>query len=111
VYLTAKSAGELAGAVINNTGVIQARTMQGLTGTITLLADEKTGTINVGGTLDTSAAQGDGGVIETSAAHVKLDGGVKVTTAAARHIEFAATRAFPSRCWPSIQCFRLGRLS
>ena len=68
--------------MINNSGVIQARTLDGLTGTIMLLADEKTGAVNVGGMLDASAVQGDGGFIQTSASHVKISGGVKVSTAA-----------------------------
>ena len=41
------------------------------------------GTVNVGGTLDASAPNGgDGGFIETSAAHVKVADNTKITTAA-----------------------------
>ena len=41
------------------------------------------GTVNVGGTLDASAPNGgDGGFIETSAAHVKVADNAKITTAA-----------------------------
>jgi filamentous hemagglutinin family protein len=84
----------LIAARIINSGIVQAdrgnvlmgvgeKVTLDLGGTILLLADEKTGAVNVGGTLDASAAQDNCGVIETSAAHVKLAGGVKVTTAAA----------------------------
>ena len=84
VLLTAQSAGDLLNTVVNNTGVIQAQTLQNRSGTILLLADKQTGTVNAGGTLDASApAGGNGGFIETSAAHVNVGNGIHVTTAAA----------------------------
>jgi len=85
VLLTAKSAGELSGAVINNTGIVQARTLAtGAQGQILLLGDMQTGTANVGGTLDASApAGGDGGNIETSAAYVNTAPGLVVNAGAA----------------------------
>ena len=85
VLLTAKSAGELSASVINNSGIVQARTLAtGAQGRILLLGDMQTGTANVGGTLDASApAGGNGGAIETSAAHVQTAPGLIVNAGAA----------------------------
>jgi filamentous hemagglutinin family protein len=83
VLMTAQAAGKLLNTVVNNTGVIQAQTLVEHNGSIKLLGDMQTGTVNAAGTLDASAPTGGrGGFIETSAAHVKLDGALKVTTAA-----------------------------
>ena len=90
VFLTAKAADALSLAVVNNTGVIEARTIQNQSGVIKLLGDMQVGTVNVGGTLDASAPVGaasaenggNGGFIETSAAHVHVANDVKVTTLA-----------------------------
>jgi filamentous hemagglutinin family protein len=83
VFMGAKAANALTTAVVNNTGVLQARTAQNVGGVIKLMGDMETGTVNVGGTLDASApAGGNGGFVETSAAHVKIANGVKVTTLA-----------------------------
>jgi filamentous hemagglutinin family protein len=52
-------------------------------GTINLLADMQSGTVNVTGTLDASApVSGNGGFIDTSAAHVKVADTARITTAA-----------------------------
>jgi hypothetical protein len=70
---------------VNNTGVIRAQTLENRNGTIMLMGDMQTGTVNVAGTLDASAPTGGaGGFIETSAAHVKIASGTRVTTAAAQ---------------------------
>jgi filamentous hemagglutinin family protein len=84
VYLTAKAAGDLASAAINQTGLIEARTVAtGQQGKIYLMADMDKGSVKVAGTLDASAPNGgNGGFIETSAAKVKVADGVNVTTAA-----------------------------
>jgi filamentous hemagglutinin family protein len=97
VYLTAQAAGDLVTTVINNTGVIEARTLAtGESGQIMLMggmdydpSPEGKNTIIANnrivadGTLDASAPNGgDGGFIETSAANVKIADDVKVTTAA-----------------------------
>jgi len=84
VYLTAKAANALATTVINNTGLIEARTLAtGETGKIYLLGDMENDHISVGGTLDASAPQGgNGGFVETSAAKVELQDGLHVTTMA-----------------------------
>ncbi|WP_096698516.1 filamentous hemagglutinin N-terminal domain-containing protein [Polaromonas sp. AER18D-145] len=83
VLLTAQAAGNLLHTAVNNTGVIQAQTIGNRNGTILLLGDMQSGTMNVGGTLDASAPNGgNGGFIETSAAHVNIKDDVRVTTAA-----------------------------
>jgi filamentous hemagglutinin family protein len=81
VLLTAQSAGTLIQSVVNNTGVIQAQTIENHNGTIKLMGDMGSGTVSVGGRLDASAPHGgDGGFIETSAAHVKIAENVIVST-------------------------------
>ncbi|MFZ4876640.1 beta strand repeat-containing protein [Janthinobacterium sp. Mn2066] len=85
VLLSAQAAGDLLKTVVNNTGIIEAHTIDTRGGTIKLLGDMQSGTVNAAGTLDASAPTGgNGGFIDTSAAHVKLDDGLKVTTAAAK---------------------------
>jgi filamentous hemagglutinin family protein len=82
VILTAKAADELLSAQVNNTGLIQARTIDDLKGDIKLLAAG--GTTNVDGTLDASAPNGgNGGFIETSGDKVKVADTAIVTTASA----------------------------
>ncbi|QDG74371.1 YDG domain-containing protein [Janthinobacterium tructae] len=85
VVLTAQAAGDLLKTVVNNTGVIEAQTIDTRGGTIKLLGDMQSGTVNAGGTLDASAPlTGNGGFVDTSAAHVKIDDALKVTTASAK---------------------------
>ncbi|MDB5712479.1 MAG: filamentous hemagglutinin, partial [Sphingomonas bacterium] len=85
VILTAQAAGDLLGTVVNNSGIIEARTLENRGGRIVLLGDMKSGTVNLGGTLDASAANGgDGGFVETSAATVNVATDAHVTTVAAR---------------------------
>jgi trimeric autotransporter adhesin len=84
VMMTAGARDALLASVVNNTGVIQARTVQNHAGTISLLGGMMAGTVNVGGTLDASAPQGgNGGFIETSAAHVEVANAARVTSLAA----------------------------
>jgi hypothetical protein len=81
--MTAQAAGSLLRTVVNNSGVIEARTLESSGGTIRLLGDMESGTMTVAGTLDASAPHGgDGGFIETSAARVMIDDGAFVTSAA-----------------------------
>ena len=83
VLLTAMSAGALLHSAVNNTGVIQARSLVDHGGVISLLGDMMTGLVTVGGTLDASAPNGgDGGSIEASAARVDISDSALVTTAA-----------------------------
>ena len=85
VILSAMAAGELTRAVVNHSGVIEARTLENRSGRILLLADGDRGTVVVGGTLDASAPNGgDGGFIETSAATVTVRDDARVTTRAER---------------------------
>jgi filamentous hemagglutinin family protein len=88
VLMTAKAADSLIRAVVNNEGVIEARTVEEHNGVIKLLGDMDSGTVNVGGTLDASTpplekgGQGGFGFIETSAAHVKIADDARISTAA-----------------------------
>lgn len=83
VFFTAKAADEFARAVVNNSGVIEARTINDQNGTIQLLADMQVGEVQHSGTLDASAPDGgDGGFVETSAAHVNVTDGARVNTGA-----------------------------
>ncbi|MCQ9379741.1 filamentous hemagglutinin N-terminal domain-containing protein [Methyloversatilis sp. XJ19-49] len=85
VLLSAQAAGDLLQTVVNNTGVIRAQTIDSRDGTIRLLGDMQTGTVNVGGTLDASAPDGGkGGFVDTSAARVTVAADTRVTTTAAR---------------------------
>ena len=86
VLLTAKGAGDLAGTVINNSGIIEARTLEtGESGKILLLGDMENDRIEVAGTLDASApAGGNGGFIETSAAQVNTRDGLTVNAGSAK---------------------------
>jgi filamentous hemagglutinin family protein len=85
VLLTAKSASTLLQSAVNNSGMIQAQTIENRGGVIKLLGDMQSGTVNVGGTLDASAPNGgNGGFIDTSAAHVNVANDTRVTTAAAQ---------------------------
>lgn len=82
VWLAADSEDTLLAGVVNNSGVIRARSAVNHDGVIKLVADG--GTAEVGGTLDASARPGgSGGFIETSGARVNLTPGADVTTAAA----------------------------
>ncbi|WP_170179941.1 two-partner secretion domain-containing protein [Prosthecochloris vibrioformis] len=81
VVMTAEAANDLSGAAVNNSGIIEARTVSGKEGRIVLLADMQSGTTLVSGTLDASAPDGgDGGFIETSGAKVEIADGTGITT-------------------------------
>jgi filamentous hemagglutinin family protein len=82
VIMNAGAKNALLASVVNNTGVIEARTVENHEGTIILLGGMTAGAVNVGGTLDASAPDGgNGGFIETSAAQVKVASEARVTTA------------------------------
>ncbi len=84
VLLTARSAGGMLQSAVNNTGLIEAQTIDQRNGSIRLMGDMQSGAVNLGGTLDASAPDGgDGGFIETSAASVKVAAGTVVSTKAA----------------------------
>ena len=61
VVMTAKAAGQLLKSAVNNTGVIEAQTVEARNGTIRLLGDNQNGVVNVSGTLDASAPNGGNG--------------------------------------------------
>ena len=83
VLMTAQAAGGLLRTAVNNTGVIEAQTIENHDGTIRLLGDMQSGAVNVSGTLDASAPSGgNGGLIETSAANVYIADDVRITTIA-----------------------------
>ncbi|HEY0342062.1 MAG TPA: filamentous hemagglutinin N-terminal domain-containing protein, partial [Steroidobacteraceae bacterium] len=85
VIMTAGARDALLASAVNNTGVIEAHTVEDHEGTITLLGGMTAGQVNVGGTLDASAPDGgNGGSIETSAAQVSVANAARVTTAAAK---------------------------
>lgn len=83
VVMTAKAADSFTKAVVNNSGVIEARTLMNKDGRILLLSDNEYGQTIVDGKLDASAPNGgNGGLIETSGASVKIKDTAKITTAA-----------------------------
>ena len=85
VVMTAGAANSLLASVVNNTGTIEAQTVQNHEGIITLLGGMAAGTLNLGGTLDASASNGgNGGAIETSAATVNVASSARVDTRAPR---------------------------
>jgi filamentous hemagglutinin family protein len=76
VLLTAQSASNLLQSAVNNTGLIQAQTVESHNGTIRLLGDMQAGTVSVGGTLDASGsgAGQTGGNVTVTGHHVGLHG-------------------------------------
>ncbi|MBN1363898.1 MAG: filamentous hemagglutinin N-terminal domain-containing protein [Syntrophaceae bacterium] len=83
VVMTAEAANTLTSAVVNNSGIIEAQTLQNKGGRIILMSDMDSGTTTVGGKLDASAPNGgDGGFIETSGKNVKINDSAVITTAA-----------------------------
>jgi filamentous hemagglutinin family protein len=82
VILSARAANQAATAVVNNDGIIEARTIGQSGGVIQLLGDMAVGQVNQNGRLDASAPNGgNGGSIEISAAKVKVGDGAQFTTA------------------------------
>ncbi|HEX2955043.1 MAG TPA: filamentous hemagglutinin N-terminal domain-containing protein, partial [Bacillota bacterium] len=71
VIMTARAADALAGTVINNTGIVQARSIESKNGVI-ILDGGTNGTVNNNGTLDAG-----GGHVETSGGGLSLSGTVK----------------------------------
>ena len=84
VLMSAGAKDALLASVVNNSGTIQARTVENRTGRIVLLGGMAAGQTTVAGSLDASAPNGGhGGFVETSAAHVTVAPGARITTAAA----------------------------
>lgn len=86
VIMTARAADAVLSAQVNNTGIVQARTMAGLTGGVKkgrIELNAHGGKTSVSGKLDASATSGgDGGFIETSGDKVKVNDTAIVTTKA-----------------------------
>ncbi len=84
VFMSGKAADTLTSSVVNNNGILRARTVQNQDGVIKLIGDMQTGTVNVGGMIDASAPEGgNGGIVETSAAQVKVAEGAQISTLSA----------------------------
>ncbi|EHR72054.1 filamentous hemagglutinin family N-terminal domain protein [Burkholderiales bacterium JOSHI_001] len=85
VFMSAGAKNSLLASAVNNSGTIEAQTIQEKDGRIILLGGMAAGTTTVGGTLDASAPHGgNGGFIETSGATVKVARDAVVTTQAAQ---------------------------
>ena len=85
VLMSAGAKDSLLASVVNNTGVIEARTVGNRNGTIVLLADSASGTVTVQGTLDASGmnAGETGGAIRLLGDKVGLLSGATVSTSGA----------------------------
>lgn len=82
IFLTTKAADSLLNGVVNNTGLLQAQTLDDITGYIEVYAHG--GTANASGMLDASApTSGNGGFIETSGVVVNLDKNVHINAGSA----------------------------
>ena len=71
--LTAKGASEALKGMVNNSGTVQAQTLENRNGRILLLGDMENGVVNAAGSLEAD-------FVETSAATVNLDADLKVDT-------------------------------
>ena len=83
VIISAQTAGDLLKTVINNSGVIQARTIDNKNGVIKLLGGMENNVTNVSGTLDVSAADGAAGLIVVTGDKVLIDDGAYLNASGA----------------------------
>lgn len=73
VLMSTQAAGQLLGDAVNNTGVLQAQTLENQQGRIVLLASPDSGTLNLGGQLDVRGGAGQqGGSVTALGKHVGL---------------------------------------
>jgi filamentous hemagglutinin family protein len=79
--MTARAAGSLTQAVVNNSGIIEARMLTAVGGKILLDADG--GTTTVSGTLDASSSTGKGGSIVATGERILLKDGALLTATGA----------------------------
>jgi filamentous hemagglutinin family protein len=79
VTLTAKALDSLASAVINNAGIIEARTVENVNGVVRLAG----GDVNVSGTIDVSAPEGTGGSVHVLGERVALVGRARLDASGA----------------------------
>jgi filamentous hemagglutinin family protein len=85
VFMSAGARNSLLASAVNNSGTIEAQTIQEKDGRIILLSGMAAGTTTVGGTLDAGAPNGGhSGFVETSGATVKVADDAQVTTKAAQ---------------------------
>jgi len=84
VLMTARTAGAALQTVVNNQGVIEAKTLQGQKGRIELIGGTDIGDVVVAGKLDASAlgSAGDGGSVLVTGRDVKVSLGTEVDTRA-----------------------------
>jgi filamentous hemagglutinin family protein len=81
VLLTARGLGDALRGAVNNSGLIQAQSIDTSAGSIRLLASGPQDTVSVAGTLDASSAAGtSGGSIITSGSKLSVDGNATVRT-------------------------------
>ena|GEM_PF-1794333 len=79
IYLTTNAVDEILKGVVNNSGILEANSMDDVMGHVEVFAHG--GTANISGTIDASAPEnGDGGFIETSGKNVNISEDVKITT-------------------------------
>jgi filamentous hemagglutinin family protein len=79
VYMTAKAANSLGASVVNNSGVVEARTVVEHDGVIELTGGDDAGEVRNSGTLDASAANGGtGGKVTVTGHNVLLADGSKI---------------------------------
>ena len=92
VVMQASTAGELAGMVINDGGVVQARTIGEHDGVIRLYGDMDSGLVQVGGSLDAGGATAAdrGGSIDVAGSFVSMGGSVSADGATGGSIAVTA---------------------
>ena len=78
VFMTAGAQDTLLASVVNNTGVIEANTVENRGGSIALLGGAKAGSVIVKGTLDVSSATTEGGEIVVTGGSVTVGDGARV---------------------------------
>nr|WP_051374138.1 YDG domain-containing protein [Paraburkholderia sprentiae] len=74
VVLSARAADAAVSSVVNNTGVIEAKSLESRNGRIVLDNDTANGTTAVSGTLDVSSASGSGGNIVVAGTDIAVNG-------------------------------------
>lgn len=78
VIMTAGAKNALLSSVVNNTGIIEARTVENHQGVITLSGGETEGQVTVGGLIDVSSKEGKAGQFTATAGQVLIDDQAKI---------------------------------
>ncbi|MCX7180249.1 MAG: filamentous hemagglutinin N-terminal domain-containing protein, partial [Proteobacteria bacterium] len=84
VVMTTQAAQDLVNNVVNNEGVVQARTLENHGGRILLSAGTSLGEAKAGGTLDVSASAGQGGKIQVFGDKVSVETGARLDATGAQ---------------------------